>query len=147
MPNEPIHAPKAIPGLVTIPSPFSVSVTLTRLETLIKSHKLRIFARIEFAADAAREGLAMPPMVQLVFGNPKAGTPLLLAAPTIGLDLPLKILVWEDAEEGVWLSYDDPAALAQRHQLPSNLIQNISGVGGLVERALAPEGVPVGKGN
>jgi uncharacterized protein (DUF302 family) len=141
MSDEAIHNPHTVPGLVTLRSPFSVSDTSTRLESLIKSRGLRLFARIDFAADAAREGLAMPPMVQLVFGNPRAGTPLLLAAPTIGLDLPLKTLVWEDADGTVWLAYHDPAELIERHQLPSNLIQNIAGIRGLVEQALAPEGI------
>ncbi len=124
-------------GIVTIRSPFSASITMTRLESVVESHGLRVFARIEFAADAAREGLRMPPMSQLIFGSPKAGTPLLQADPTIGLDLPLKVLVWEDTNGAAWLSYNDPAALAQRHQLPPNLIQNIAGIRGLVEQTLA----------
>jgi uncharacterized protein (DUF302 family) len=145
MPAETTQNPNAIPGLVTRRSPFSVSVTLTRLESLVKSRGLRVFARIDFAADAAREGLAMPPMVQLVFGNPRAGTPLLLAAPTVGLDLPLRILVWEDSGGAVWLSYQEPEALVQRHQVPSNLLQNVAGIRALAEQTLAPDGGPPDK--
>jgi uncharacterized protein (DUF302 family) len=139
MPAESIQNPNAIPGIVTRRSPFSVSVTITRLESLVKSRGLHVFARIDFATDAAREGLAMPPMVQLVFGNPKAGTPLLLAAPTVGLDLPLRILVWEDSAGAVWLSYQDPGALLRRHQIPSNLLQNIAGIRALAEQTLTSD--------
>ena len=126
----------------TIPHTVAIAGIVTRrrrLESLAKSHGLRVFARIDFAADAAREGLKMPPMVQLVLGNPKAGTPLLLAAPTAGLDLPLEVLVWEDSTGAAWLSYQDPDALLQRHHVPSSLFQNIAGIRALADQALAPE--------
>jgi uncharacterized protein (DUF302 family) len=140
VPAETRQNPKAIPGIVTRRSPFSVAVALARLESLVKSLGLRLFARIDFTADAAREGLAMPPMVQLVFGNPRAGTPLLLAAPTAGLDLPLRILVWEDSDGAVWLSYPEPGALVERHGVPPDLLQNIAGIRALAQQALTPDG-------
>lgn len=140
MPDETANLPKAIAGLVTLRSPYPVLVAVTRLEALLQARGLRVFARIDFAADAAHEGLTMPPMLQLVFGNPRAGTPLLVAAPTIGIDLPLKILIWEDAAGSAWLSYNDPAALGQRHQLPSRLVQNIAAVRALAEQTIAPDG-------
>jgi uncharacterized protein (DUF302 family) len=140
MPDEPAPQPNSIPGIVTLRSPHSVSAAVTRLESILKARGLRVFARIDFAADAAREGLAMPPMVQLVFGNPRAGTPLLQAAPAIGLDLPLKILLWEDARGAAWLSYQDPDALVQRHQAPAQLVQNIAAIRALAEQAVAPDG-------
>lgn len=124
----------AVPELVVLDCRQSVADTVARLENLVATRGLRIFARIDFAADAAREGLAMPPMVQLVFGNPRAGTPLLVAAPSIGIDLPLRILVWQEAHGAVRLAYKDPGALAGQHHAPAELAQNIAGV-----RVLAAE--------
>ncbi len=115
-----MNMPPEVPGVVTIIGKHTVPETLGRLESAVSKRGMRVFARIDFSGDAAREGLALRPMVQLVFGNPKAGTPLLAAAPTIGVHLPLKILIWEDAGGQVRLSYNDPAALAQQHRLPGN---------------------------
>ena len=126
--------PANVSGLVTIQSAHSVPETIARLESIVASRGLRIFARIDFSADALREGLALKPMVQLVFGNPKAGTPLLVSAPTIGIDLPLRVLVWEDAGGAVWVAYNDPDTIAQRHGLPPDLARNIAAV-----RTLAAE--------
>jgi uncharacterized protein (DUF302 family) len=134
-----MNMPPDVQGLVTIPGKHSVPDTLARLESVVKARGLRVFARIDFSGDAAREGLTLQPMVQLVFGSPKAGTPLLAAAPTVGIDLPLKILIWEDADGGVWLSYNDPDALAQRHSVPAELSRNIAGI-----RALAAEAAKAG---
>ena len=96
-----------------------------------------IFARIDFSGDAGRAGLHMRPEQLLIFGNPKGGTPLMQAVPTIGLDLPLKALVWEDAEGKTWLAYNDPKYIVQRHAVESNLGANLAGVIPLLERAVA----------
>jgi uncharacterized protein (DUF302 family) len=116
-----------------------VPETIDRLESLAKARGLTVFARIDYSGDAARNGLAMRPMQMLIFGNPKAGTPLLVAAPRIGLDLPLKALAWEDGQQVVWLSCNDPQYLGSRHALPGGLIPNISGVIDLVQKAAAPD--------
>ncbi|HTT02896.1 MAG TPA: DUF302 domain-containing protein [Steroidobacteraceae bacterium] len=122
-------------GFVRIASRYSVPETVTRLEALLKEHGIVIFARIDFCADAARAGLTMQPEQLLLFGNPKAGTPLLQSEPTVGLDLPLKALVWQDADGGVTLAYNDPQYVLQRHGLPQTLRANIAGVIGLLQRA------------
>jgi uncharacterized protein (DUF302 family) len=108
------------------------------LESLATARGLTIFARIDFSGDAERVGLSMPPMQMLIFGNPKAGTPLLVAAPRIGLDLPLKALAWVDESYGVWLSCNSPDYIVARHQLPRDLVANISGVVRLIEEAVEP---------
>jgi uncharacterized protein (DUF302 family) len=122
-------------GIATVPSHHSVSETIDRLDSLAKARGLIVFARIDFAADAANAGLKMPPTQLLIFGTPKAGTPLMLASPTSALDLPLKALAWEDAEGKVWVSYNQPQYLKERHGLPENLVQSIAGVKVLVEKA------------
>jgi uncharacterized protein (DUF302 family) len=130
----------SVDGLATVRGAGTVAKTMERLEAVVKGHGLRVFARIDFAGDAASEGLAMRPMAQLVFGNPKAGTPLLVAAPTLGIDLPLKVLVWEDGAGAVWLSYNDPERLIVRHGVPRDLLGNIVGIRALVEAAAQPAG-------
>ena len=122
-------------GIATVPSKHSVAETIDRLTSIAKARGLLVFARIDFAADAANAGLKMPPTQLLVFGNPKAGTPLMLASPSSALDLPLKALAWEDAEGKVWVSYNKPEYIKERHRLPDDLVQNIAGVKGLVEKA------------
>ncbi len=126
------------PGIVDVRSPRSVPETIDRLESLATARGLTIFARIDFSGDAERVGLSMPPMQMLIFGNPKAGTPLLVTAPRIGLDLPLKALAWVDESNGVWLSCNSPDYIVARHQLPRDLVANISGVVRLIEAAVEP---------
>jgi uncharacterized protein (DUF302 family) len=125
-------------GIESVGSPYPVEETLTRLEGVLRQAGLRIFARIDFSDDAQKAGLTMQPAHMLLFGSPKAGTPLMVAAPTLALDLPLKVLVWEDAEKRVWATYNSPAYLERRHGVPANLIPNISGVATLVRRAIGP---------
>ena len=125
-------------GIESVASPHAVEETLTRLQDAMRGAGLTIFARIDFSDDARRAGLAMRPAHLLLFGNPKSGTPLMVAAPSLALDLPLKVLVWEDADKRVWASYNTPAYLARRHGVPANLLPNISGVAGLVRRAIGP---------
>jgi len=122
-------------GIATVPSQHSVAETIDRLASIAKARGLLVFARIDFAADAEKAGLKMPPTQLLIFGNPKAGTPLMLASPTSALDLPLKALAWEDVEGKVWVSYNKPEYLKDRHSLPDTLVQNIAGVKVLVEKA------------
>jgi uncharacterized protein (DUF302 family) len=109
--------PHASEGIVTKPSPRSVADTVTRLQQLIEERGLTLFAIIDHSGAAERAGLAMPDTKLVVFGSPTAGTPVMVAVPVVGLDLPLKILVWEDATGSVSVSYSSAAFIAERHQL------------------------------
>lgn len=119
------------PGMVRVPVVDSVAAAVARLEAALAARNLRVFARIDFAADAAAAGLTMPPAQLLVFGQPRAGTLLMLAAPTVALDLPLKILVYEDIQAAVWVGYNTPEYLGERHNVPDNLLTNIGALAGL----------------
>jgi uncharacterized protein (DUF302 family) len=123
-------------GLISIPSKYSVPETLDRLESIARKQGLTVFARIDFSGDAQKAGLTMKPSGLLLFGNPKAGTPLMVATPTIAIDLPLKALAWEDPNGRTWLSYNKPEYLKERHGLPDTLLKNISGIKTLVEKAV-----------
>ena len=107
----------AADGLTTLPSSHGPKDTMDRLETEVKARGMSIFARIDHAAGAAQVGLSLRPMELLIFGNAKGGTPLMQQVQTIGIDLPLKALVWQDASGATWLSYNDPAWTVQRHGL------------------------------
>ncbi len=122
-------------GVVNVASNHSVPESIDRLESLANSKQLTIFARIDFSGDAAKAGLTMPPTQMLIFGSPKAGTPLMLAAPSVALDLPLKALAWQDSNGQVWLSYNAPEYLKDRHGVPDALLPNIAGIKALVEQA------------
>jgi uncharacterized protein (DUF302 family) len=102
-------------GLVVLPSPYSVDQTMQRLEQEVAKRDLNVFARIDHAAGAARAGAELRPTVLLVFGNPKGGTPFMQCQQTVAIDLPLKVLVWEDEAGLVWLGYNDPSFIARRH--------------------------------
>jgi len=115
-------------GMIHLNSAHSVSETLARLEAIVQSKGIPILALIDHSGDAARAGLEMHPTKLLIFGNAKAGTPLMIASPTLAIDLPLKALVWEDADGKVWLSYNSPAYLKQRHAIPDDLLSNIAGI-------------------
>jgi uncharacterized protein (DUF302 family) len=115
-------------GIVHLNSPHTVAETLARLETIVQSKGIAVLARIDHSGDAAKAGLEMHPTKLLIFGNAKSGTPLMIASPTVAIDLPLKALVWEDADGKVWLSYNSPAYLKQRHGIPDDLLQNIAGI-------------------
>jgi uncharacterized protein (DUF302 family) len=114
-------------GIVRIRSAQNVPQTVEKLEHLLRAHGLTIFARIDFSGDAARAGLTMRPEQMLIFGNPKGGTPLMQQAPTAGLDLPLKALVWEDDQGATWVGYNTPDYILQRHGLPSAMSANLAG--------------------
>jgi uncharacterized protein (DUF302 family) len=123
-------------GLVQIPSRYSVEETLQRLESALATRGLEIFARVDHSGEAEKVGMKMQPTKLLIFGSPKAGTPLMVAAPTLAIDLPLKALVWEDEAGKVWLTYNSPEYLRERHDVPSELIKNLEGAGVLMERAV-----------
>ena len=118
-------------GLIRIASPYSVPDTLKRLQTSLESKGLKIFAIIDHSGEAAKVGLEMRPTQVLLFGSPKAGTPVMLAAPSVAIDLPLKALVAEDDQGRVWITYNDPEYLAKRHGIPPDLVKNLAGAGAL----------------
>ena len=118
-------------GIVNKPSNRSVDEAVQRLKDLIHSKGLTLFAIVDHSGEAEKVGIHMPPTKLLIFGSPKAGTPLMLAAPSVAIDLPLKILVWQDEAGKVSVSYNSPAYLQERHGFPLELIQNIEGVEGL----------------
>ncbi len=123
-------------GLVHLGSPYTVSETISRLERIVSSKGLTVLARIDHSGDAARVGLEMNPTELLIFGSSKAGTPLMVASPTAAIDLPLRALAWSDAGGNVWLSYNSPEYLAERHSIPSHLLRNIAGIRVLCEEAV-----------
>src|SRR5271170_295202 len=123
-------------GMIHLNSAHSVSETLARLEAIVQSKGIPILALIDHSGDAAKAGLEMHPTKLLIFGNAKFGTPLMIASPTVAIDLPLKALVWEDAEGKVWLSYNSAAYLKQRHGVPDDLLQNIAGIGPICAEAV-----------
>jgi len=122
-------------GVVVIPARQSVATTIDRLEDRLRERGIIIFTRIDFCADAARAGLTMRPEQLLIFGNPKAGTPLMLATPAVGIDLPLKALAWEDEHGKTWLAYNDPSYIVQRHGVGEALGANLAAVVPLLQQA------------
>jgi uncharacterized protein (DUF302 family) len=122
-------------GILRLSSRYSVAMTAERLKKLLHEHGVLLFAHIDFAADAAQAGLSLHPEQLLIFGNPKAGTPLMQHEPVVGLDLPLKALIWEDTSGAVTLAYNDPRYLALRYGLPAALAESIAGVATLLRRA------------
>src|ERR1700730_756484 len=113
-------------GIVNPPRRHSVERTVEALSNILKSKGVALFALIDHSGEAEKVGLRMRPTKLLIFGNPKAGTPLMLASPSSAIDLPLKILIWEDAQGKIWLSYNSPEYLRERHGLPQELMQNIA---------------------
>ena len=122
-------------GIKRITSQHSVATTIERLESLLKERGVMVFARIDFSGDAGRAGLTMRPEQMLIFGNPKAGTPLMQSVPAAGLDLPLKALVWQDASGQTQLAYNDPQYIIRRHGLDAAFAANLAAVVPLIERA------------
>jgi uncharacterized protein (DUF302 family) len=123
-------------GMVDIPSRYSVPESLVRLEAILKEKGLTIFARVDHSGEAAKVGMEMRPTQLVIFGSPKGGTPLMVAAPSLAIDLPLKALAWQDEGGKVWLSYNSPEYLQQRHNIPADLLKNIAGVGALIQKAV-----------
>jgi uncharacterized protein (DUF302 family) len=113
-------------GIVTIPSAHGVDATVGKLKALLDAKGVKLFAVIDHSGEAAAAGLKMPNTKLVIFGNPKGGTPLMLAAPTAALDLPLKLLIWEDADARSWVTYNSVEYLRARHNLPAQLTANIA---------------------
>jgi len=113
-------------GIVDTPSRHSVDETVETLKAILHSKGVTLFAVIDHSGEAARSGLSMRPTKLLIFGSPKAGTPLMLAAPSAAIDLPLKLLVWEDARGQSWISYNSPQYLQKRHGFPAELLPNVA---------------------
>jgi len=122
-------------GIIDKPSNHSVEQTVDRLKNILQSKGVTLFALIDHSGEAEKVRMKMPPTKLVIFGNPKAGTPLMLAAPSSAIDLPLKILVREDGQGKVWVSYNSPAYLQERHNLPQELLQNIAVVETLAAKA------------
>ena len=122
-------------GIINKLSNHSVDQTVEKLKGILTAKGVTLFALVDHSGEAEKVGMKMPPTKLLIFGSPKAGTPLMLAAPTSAIDLPLKILIWEDTERKVWVSYNSPAYLQERHGLPQELLQNIAVVETLAMKA------------
>jgi uncharacterized protein (DUF302 family) len=136
--NEPTmsETPHSVEGIVTRPSPFSVEETLERLQEIIRSRNLILFANINHSGEARRVGLTMQEAHVLIFGNPKGGTPLMIASPLLALDLPLKVLVWQSADNQVWVSTSSVTYLRDRYAIPQELVSNIAVVDAIIQQAL-----------
>jgi uncharacterized protein (DUF302 family)/uncharacterized membrane protein YidH (DUF202 family) len=128
-------APNTSNGILSKASNHSVDETLERLKRILKAKGVNVFAIVDHSSEAEKVRLKMRPTKLVIFGNPKTGTPLMLAAPTTAMDLPLKILIWEDAQGKVWVSYNSPAYLQQRHGFPQELLQNVAVVETLAANA------------
>jgi uncharacterized protein (DUF302 family) len=134
--NEEVSmTPSTNKGIIDKPSNHSVEQTVDGLKNILQSKGVMLFALIDHSGEAEKGGMKMPPTKLLIFGNPKAGTPLMLAAPSSAIDLPLKVLIWEDTQGKVWVSYNSPEYLQERHSLPPELLQNIAVVETLATKA------------
>ncbi len=122
-------------GIKSVPSAHSVDETVGRLKTILETKGVTLFALVDHSGEAKKAGMKMPPTKLLIFGNPAAGTPLMIAAPSVAIDLPLKILVAEDAAGRVTLSWNEPVWLQNRHGFPADLLPNIAVVDALATRA------------
>nr|WP_279236648.1 DUF302 domain-containing protein [Dyella sp. RRB7] len=120
--------------IIRIQIPYGVTEAVEKLEQILHAHDITIFARIDFSGDAGRAGLTMRPEQMLIFGNPKAGTPLMQAEPAAGLDLPLKALLWEDVQGVTWLACNSPDYTVRRHGLPAALAANLAGAVNLLRQ-------------
>jgi uncharacterized protein (DUF302 family) len=123
------------PGIVDIPGNHSVDETVEKLKKILEEKGVALFALVGHSGEAEKVGMKMRPTKLLIFGSPKAGTPIMLAAPSVAIDLPLKILIWEDNDGKVWISYISPEYLQERHRLPNELLPNIAVVGKLAASA------------
>ena len=122
-------------GIVDKPSNHSVDEIVEKLKQILQSKGVTLFATVDHSGEAAKIGMKMPPTKLLIFGSPKAGTPLMLASPSVAIDLPLKILIWEDTQGKVWVSYNSPSYLRERHGIPAELMQNIAIIEALAAKA------------
>ncbi|HEY4361296.1 MAG TPA: DUF302 domain-containing protein [Bryobacteraceae bacterium] len=124
-------------GIINVLSQNSVDQTAQKLEALLQDKGVKLFARIDHSGEAEKVGMQMRPTKLLIFGNPKAGTPLMIASPSIAIDLPLEALVWEDTEGKVWISYNAAGYLQERHSLPQELLKNFALLESLAAAAAA----------
>jgi uncharacterized protein (DUF302 family) len=122
-------------GIVDIRSNHSVDITVEKLKSILETKSVTLFALVDHSGEAAKVGMPMRPTKLLIFGNPKAGTPLMQATPSVAIDLPLKILVWEDESGQAWASYNAPEFLRDRHNLPAELMTNIAVIETLAAKA------------
>jgi uncharacterized protein (DUF302 family) len=122
-------------GMVSRKSRHTVDETVERLEGLLAAKGVKVFALVDHSGEAAKAGMTMRPTKLVIFGNPAAGTPVMLAAPTIAIDLPLKILVWEDGDGQAWLSWNSAEYLGQRHGVPAELLKVLGAAEGLAQKA------------
>jgi uncharacterized protein (DUF302 family) len=122
-------------GIIDIAGNHPVDETVARLKAILESKGVTLFALVDHSGEAEKVGMQMRPTKLLIFGSPKAGTPLMLAAPSVAIDLPLKMLVWEDEHGGTWISYNSPEYLRKRHELPQELLKNIAVVEALAAQA------------
>jgi uncharacterized protein (DUF302 family) len=123
-------------GIIDVSSRYSVPETLARLQSILKEKGVKVFDLVDHSGEAEKSGLKMRPTQLLIFGNPKGGTPLMVAAPRLAIDLPLKALAWQDEDGKVWLSYNSPEYLQQRHGFPPDLMKNIAVIGALIQKAV-----------
>jgi uncharacterized protein (DUF302 family) len=129
-------AAQASSNLVTKPSKYSVPETIDRIEKAVTAKGMQVFVRIDHGGEASKVGLAMRPTELLIFGNPKGGTALMVARPTAAIDLPMKALAWEDADGRVWLTYNSPELIHERHGVSAELTSKLNTVGALLEQAV-----------
>jgi uncharacterized protein (DUF302 family) len=122
-------------GLVSVSSSHTVDETVVKLVNILREKQVKLFVVIDHSGEAQQVGLKMRPTKVVIFGNPKAGTPLMLAAPSTAIDLPLKLLIWEDGEGKVWITYNSPQYLQERHQFPNELVANIAVIEALAASA------------
>jgi uncharacterized protein (DUF302 family) len=133
--KETAMALKIDTGIVDVPSNHSVDQTVERIKGILNAKGVTLFALVDHSGEAEKVGMKMPDTKLLIFGSPKAGTPVMLAAPSTAIDLPLKVLVWEDGSGNVFVSYNSPAYLQKRHDVPDDLMQNIALVETLAAKA------------
>ena len=129
-------APASGRGIIDTPSNHSVDQTVEKLKEILQAKGVTLFALVDHSGEAEKVGLKMRPTQLLIFGSPKAGTPLMVAAPRLAIDLPLKALAWQDEQGQVWLSYNSPEYLQQRHGFPADLLKNIAGIAALIQKAV-----------
>ena len=122
-------------GIINIPTSHSVDQTVEKLKAVLHAKGVHLFALVDHSGEAEKVGMKMRPTKLLIFGNPKGGTPVMQGTPSIAIDLPLKILIWEDGQGKVWVSYNSPAYLQERHGVPQELLQNIAVLEALAAKA------------
>jgi uncharacterized protein (DUF302 family) len=128
-------APTSDQGIINKPSNHPVDQTVEKLKGILRAKSVTLFALVDHSGEAEKAGMKMRPTKLLIFGSPKAGTSVMLAAPSIAIDLPLKILIWEDSQGKVWVSYNNPAYLQGRHSVPQELLKNIAVVETFADQA------------